>query len=328
MNKVAFFDCKPYDKVWFDKINEKYGFDIVYFENKLNESTALMARDFEVAVAFVNDQITSDTIDALHSGGTKLLAMRCTGYSNVDLKAAKGKISVVRVPNYSPYSVAEHAVALLLCINRKIHKAYNRTRDMNFSIDGLIGFDLYGKTLGVIGTGKIGKVFINICKSFGLNVIAYDPYPSDEGNINYVSKEEVFSKSDIISLHCPLTRDTHHIINKDSIEMMKDGVYIINTSRGGLINSEDLLNHLLRKKIGGAALDVYEEESDIFFEDFSDSIMQDNILTHLLSLPNVLITSHQAFFTVEAMENIANITLNNIYEYFNNQKLSNEIYYK
>ncbi len=325
MNKVAFFDCKPYDKVWFDKINKKYGFDIVYFENKLNESTALMARGFEVAVAFVNDQITGDTINVLYSGGTRLLAMRCTGYSNVELKAAKNKISVVRVPNYSPYSVAEHAIALLLCINRKIHKAYNRTRDMNFSIDGLIGFDLYGKTLGVIGTGKIGKVFIKICKSFGLNIIAYDPYPSDEENINYVSKEEVFSKSDIISLHCPLTRDTHHIINKDSIMMMKDGVYIINTSRGGLINSEDLLNYLLCEKIGGAALDVYEEESDIFFEDFSDSIMQDNILTHLLSLPNVLITSHQAFFTAEAMEDIANVTLKNISEYFNHEKLSNEI---
>lgn len=328
MNRVAFFDCKPYDKVWFNKINKKYGFDIVYFENKLNESTALMARGFEVAIAFVNDQITGDTINALYSGGTRLLAMRCTGYSNVDLKAAKDKISVVRVPNYSPYSVAEHTMALLLCINRKIHKAYNRTRDMNFSIDGLIGFDLYGKTLGVIGTGKIGKVFINICKSFGLNVIAYDPYPSDEENINYVSKEEVFSKSDIISLHCPLTRDTHHIINKDSIEMMKDGVYIINTSRGGLINSEDLLNYLLCEKIGGAALDVYEEESDIFFEDFSDSIMQDNILTHLLSLPNVLITSHQAFFTAEAMEDIANVTLKNISEYFNHEKLSNEICHK
>ena len=328
MNKVAFFDCKPYDREWFNKINEKYGFDIVYFENKLNESTALMAKDFEAAVAFVNDQINQSTINALYSGGTRLLAMRCTGYSNVDLKAAKDKISVVRVPNYSPYSVAEHAIALLMCVNRKIHKAYNRTRDMNFSIDGLMGFDLYGKTLGVIGTGKIGKVFINICKSFGLNVIAYDPYPSDKENINYVSKEEVFSRSDIISLHCPLTHDTHYIINKESIEMMKKGVYIINTSRGGLINSEDLLSYLLCGKIGGAALDVYEEESEIFFEDFSDSIMQDNVLTHLLSLPNVLITSHQAFFTAEAMSDIASVTLENIYEYFNNKKLLNEICYK
>lgn len=328
MNKVAFFDCKPYDREWFNKINEKYGFDIVYFENKLNESTALMAKNFEAVVAFVNDQINDSTINALYSGGTRLLAMRCTGYSNVDLKATKGKISVVRVPNYSPYSVAEHAVALLLCINRKVHKAYNRTRDMNFSIDGLMGFDLHGKTLGVIGTGKIGKVFINICKSFGLDVIAYDPYPSDKENINYVSKEEIFSRSDIISLHCPLTHDTHYIINKESIEIMKSGVYIINTSRGGLINSEDLLNYLLCGKIGGAALDVYEEESEIFFEDFSDSIMKDNILTHLLSLPNVLITSHQAFFTSEAMQDIANVTLNNLYEYFNREKLVNEICYK
>ncbi len=328
MNKVAFFDCKPYDREWFNKINEKYGFDIVYFENKLNESTALMAKDFEAAVAFVNDQINQSTINTLYSGGTRLLAMRCTGYSNVDLKAAKDKISVVRVPDYSPYSVAEYAIALLLCINRKIHKAYNRTRDMNFSIDGLMGFDLYGKTLGVIGTGKIGKVFINICKGFGLNVIAYDPYPSDKGNISYVSKEEVFSRSDIISLHCPLTHDNHYIINKESIEMMKKGVYIINTSRGGLINSEDLLEYLLNGKIGGAALDVYEEESEIFFEDFSDSIMKDNVLTHLLSLPNVLITSHQAFFTSEAMFDIVSVTLNNIYEYFNNKRIVNEIRYK
>ncbi|NLY43223.1 MAG: 2-hydroxyacid dehydrogenase [Clostridiaceae bacterium] len=328
MKKICFFDTKPYDRIYFDLMKEKYGIDIEYFEPKLNPRTAFMAKGFEVVVAFVNDTINKETIDILYQNGTRLIAMRCAGYNNVDFKAAYGKIHVVRVPEYSPYAVAEHAMALLLALNRKIHKAYIRTRDFNFSLNGLIGFDLHGKTVGVIGTGKIGRVFIDICNGFGMNVIAYDPYPIKDSGIHYVSLNELFKESDIISLHCPLTKDTFHMINAESIKMMKKGVYIVNTSRGALIDSEALLEALKAEKIGGACLDVYEEETELFYEDMSYVVIKDDVLARIISMPNVIVTSHQAFLTKEALHNIAEITLSNCSDFFNNKPLVNEVCYK
>lgn len=325
MKKIAFFDAKPYDKIWFEKLNNNYNFNILYFENKLNESTAILARNCDAVIAFVNDEINECTINRLYDCGIKIIAMRSAGYNNVDIKAAKGKIKIVRVPEYSPYAVAEHTMALLLSLNRKIHRAYSRTRDRNFSINGLIGFDLHGKTIGVIGTGKIGKTFIEICKGFGMKILAYDPYPAKDLKVEYVTLSELFEKSDVISLHCPLTKDTYHIVDDKSISLMKKDVYIVNTSRGALIDTEALLDALKSGKVGAAALDVYEEESDFFFEDLSNSIINDDTLTVLTSLPNVLITSHQAFFTNEALEKIAKITLENIKSFFDEKPLENEV---
>jgi D-lactate dehydrogenase len=328
MRKICFFDTKPYDKVYFDEYKEKYDFEIDYFEPKLNADTAVMAKAYEAVIVFVNDTVDAKTIDILYQNGVKIIALRCAGYNNVDFKAAFEKIHVVRVPAYSPYAVAEHAIALLLTLNRKIHRAYNRTKEHNFSLNGLMGFDLHGKTIGVIGTGKIGRIFVDICKGFGMRVLAYDPFPIDDADIQYVSFEELCKESDIISLHCPLTKETKHLIEKKSLENMKNGVIIINTSRGALINSEDLLNAIKDEKVGGAALDVYEEETEFFYEDKSYSIIQDDVLSGLISMPNVLVTSHQAFLTKEALNNIAEITLQNIADYFENKSLVNEICYQ
>lgn len=328
MNKVCFFDTKPYDKVYFDQMKEQFGIEIEYFETKLGPKTAFMAKGFEAAVAFVNDVIDKQTIDILYECGVRILAMRSAGYNNIDFKAAYGKIHAVRVPAYSPYAVAEHAMALLLTLNRKIHRAYSRTREFNFSLNGLIGFDLHGKTVGVVGTGKIGQVFIDICKGFGMNILAYDPFPIKDLDIHYVSFEELCRESDIISLHCPLTKDTFHMINDKTIQLMKQGVYIINTSRGALIQAEDLLNAIKDEKIGGACLDVYEEETELFYEDMSYAIIQDDVLSRLISMPNVLVTSHQAFFTKEALYNIAETTLTNLRDYFDGKVLENEICYQ
>ena len=326
MKKIAFYDAKPYDKEWFDKLNSsRYKFK--YLEYKLNADTVQFVKGCDGAVAFVNDDINKEVIDTLYSMGVKILAMRCAGYNNIDFKAAFGKLHVARVPSYSPNAVAEHTMALLLSLNRKIHKAYNRTRDYNFSLNGLKGFDLFGKTIGVIGTGKIGQVFIDICKGFRMNIIAYDLYPAKDNDINYVTLDELFTKSDIISLHCPLTEETHHIINSKSLSTMKDGVYIINTSRGALIESEALLKAIRDKKVGAAGLDVYEEESEVFYEDFSNSIIDDEILSQLVSLPNVIVTSHQAFLTNEALKNIAETTMDNLDQYFAGESLKNEICY-
>lgn len=286
-----------------------------------------LAAGCDAIVAFVNDGLNETNITRLHELGVKLIAMRSSGYNNIDIKAAYRKINIVRVPAYSPNAVAEHAMTLLLGINRKIHKAYNRTRDFNFSLSGLVGFDMYGKTIGVIGTGKIGQVFIDICKGFGMNVIAYDPYPTKNKEISYVSLDELFKNSDIISLHCPLTEQTKHIINQESIKKMKDGVYLINTSRGGLIESNALLQHLKEGKIKGAGLDVYEEEANLFFEDLSGVIIDDDVLSLLVSLPNVIITSHQGFLTEEALSNIAKTTLSNLDQFFGDLPLDNEICY-
>jgi len=326
MEKIAFFDTKPYDKLWFDKLNTEY--NIKYLDYKLTPDSAVAARGCKAVVAFVNDTINNETIDELCALGVKLVAMRCAGYNNVDLKYAKDRIDVVRVPVYSPYAVAEHTMALLLTLNRKIHKAFIRTRDFNFSLNGLTGFDLHGKTAGIIGTGQIGRIFINICKGFGMNVIAYDPYPIENSDIEYVSLDKIFAESDIISLHCPLTKDTRYIINERSLAQMKDGVVILNTSRGQLIDSDALLQSLKDGKVRGAGLDVYEEETAFFFEDYSSTIVQDDILARLVSLPNVIMTSHQAFLTEEALQKIAEVTLFNLNQFYNGEALTNAVTYK
>lgn len=313
--KIAFFDTKSYDKASFEKYTQSFGTEIKFFETKLSEDTVDLASGFDGVCVFVNDTVNSTVIDRLYALGIKVIALRCAGFNNVDIKAANGKISVVRVPAYSPYAVAEHTMALLLTSIRRIHKAYIRTRDFNFSLSGMTGFDLHAKTVGVIGTGKIGKVFINICRGFGMKVLAYDKYPSHEiedENIKYVDLDTLLKNSDVISLHCPLTEETYHIIDKNAIEKCKRGVVILNTSRGALVDAESLLSGIKSRKIGAACLDVYEEESDFFFEDFSGHILEDDTLARLISMPNVIVTSHQAFLTEEALCNIAETTLYNI----------------
>ncbi len=323
MKKLAFFDTKPYDKIWFDKINTKY--NIVYFESKLRRESAHIAKGYDAVCAFVNDVIDKETIDILIDNKIEIIAMRCAGYSNVDIKAASNKLKIVRVPEYSPYAVAEYAMGLLLSLNRKIHKAYNRTRDFNFSLVGLTGVDLHCKTVGIIGTGKIGRVFIDICKGFGLNILAYDLYPLKNTDINYVDLNTLFMESDIISLHCPLTKDTKYILDEKSFAKMKKEVFIINTSRGALIETAALLDALNNEKIRGAALDVYEEEGEFFGEDFSTTIVKDELLSILISRPNVILTSHQAYLTEEALGNITKTTLSNLDEFFNGKVLTNEV---
>ena len=328
MIKIAFFDAKDYDKTLFNEYNKKYNYEITYFESKLNSETAPLAQGFDVVCVFVNDKVDKDTLDKLNEYGVKLVALRCAGFNNVDFDNLQN-IRVVRVPQYSPYAVAEHATALLLNINRKIYKSYQRVKKYNFALDGLLGFDLHGKTIGVVGTGKIGKVFIEIMKGFGTNIIAYDLFKDEKAAENlgfeYVSFEELCEKSDIISLHCPLTPETQYIINEKSLSKMKDGVIIINCSRGNLINTDDLIDALSSGKIGGVGLDVYENEEDFFLKDMSGSYARDKNLSLLISMPNVLITSHQAFFTSEALNKIASDTCQNISDIFNNGECVNEI---
>ncbi len=323
MEKIAFFDTKPYEQEWFDRLNKE--FEIKYFQSRLRPESTRLAEGCRVVCAFVNDDLGKATISSLAEQGVELVAMRCAGYNNVSLTAAEGKLRVVRVPAYSPYAVAEHAMGMILMLNRKLHKAYIRTRDFNFSLNGLVGFDLHGKTAGVVGTGKIGRTFIDICRGFGMNVIASDPFPAKDSDICYVEPDELFRNSDIISLHCPLTEETRYIINERSLSLMKPGVLLVNTSRGSLIDSEALLNALNEKRIGGAALDVYEEETDLFFQDNSDKIVTDEVLSLLVSRPNVLITSHQAFLTREALQAIASTTLESIHDYFSGKELKYEI---
>lgn len=323
--KIAFFDSKPYDISSFEKVLEGKDLTVKFYETKLNADTAQLAKGAECVCAFVNDTLDKDTIEKLCEYGVKLIAMRCAGYNNVDLDFCKGKIPVVRVPAYSPYSVAEHAIALLLTSIRRIHKAYIRTKDFNFSLNGLTGFDLHGKTVGVVGTGKIGRCFIDICKGFGMNVLCYDKFPATDSGLNYVSLDEIWEKSDVISFHCPLTEDTYHILNADVVGKLKKGVAIVNTSRGALIDAEALLEGIKTRKIGAACLDVYEEESDLFFRDASGHILEDDTLARLISMPNVILTSHQAFLTEEALEGIATTTVNNIITYFETGKCENEV---
>lgn len=330
--KVAFFDAKPYDKPSFEKYGEEKGIKFKYFETKLNEDTAELAHGFDAVCAFVNDTVNSAVIDKLVEMNVKVLALRCAGFNNVDMKYAHGRIHVLRVPAYSPYAVAEHAMAMLLTSIRRIHKAYIRTKDFNFSLSGMTGFDLHGKTVGVIGTGRIGRVFVDICRGFGMKVLAYDKYPAkdlDNGDtIRYVDLDTLFAESDIISLHCPLTEETDHIIDEQSINKCKKGVVIINTSRGALVDAEALLAAIKSRKVGAACLDVYEEESDLFFEDYSGHIIEDDTLARLISMPNVIVTSHQAFLTEEALSNIAETTVNNITEFFKNGQCPNELCYR
>ena len=315
--QIAFFDTKPYDIPAFESSGKANGVSFRFFETKLNLDTVELARGSDGVCVFVNDDVNADVIDKLYEYGIRLIALRSAGYNNVDVRHAYGKIHVVHVPAYSPYSVAEHAMALLLTSVRRIHKAYNRTKDFNFSLNGLTGFDLHGKTVGVVGTGKIGRVFIDICRGFGMNVIAYDKYPATESGFSYVPLDELFEKSDVLSLHCPLTDETRHLIDAGAIEKMKKGVVIVNTSRGALIDAEALLAGIKDKKIGAACLDVYEEEANIFFEDRSGHILNDDVLARLISMPNVIVTSHQAFLTEDALSNIAETTVFNILSYKN-----------
>lgn len=325
--RVAFYDAKDYDIASFEKANVNSDVEITFLETRLTEDTVKLAEGFDVVCVFVNDIVSARVIDGLIADGVKLVALRCAGYNNVDIQYAFGKLHVVRVPAYSPYAVAEHAMALLLTSIRRIHKAYIRTRDFNFSLDGLTGFDLHGKTVGVVGTGKIGRIFIDICRGFGMNIIAYDKFPAKDSGIEYVELDELFSRSDIISFHCPLTDENRHMVNRESIDKMKKGVVLINTSRGALIDSNALVDGIKERKIGAACLDVYEEESDVFFHDFSGHIVNDDTLARLISMPNVIVTSHQAFLTSEALSNIADTTLANIDEYFKNGASVNEICY-
>ncbi len=330
--KVAFFDTKPYDKPSFDQFGAENGVKFKYFETKLNEDTVDLAKGYDGVCVFVNDTVNAAVIDRLCELGVKVVALRCAGFNNVDMKHAFGRIHVLRVPAYSPYAVAEHTMAMLLTSIRRIHKAYIRTRDFNFSLAGMTGFDLHGKTVGVIGTGRIGRVFIDICRGFGMRVLAYDKFQTeglDNGDtIKYVSLDELFAGSDIISLHCPLTEDTYHIIGEEALRKCKRGVVLLNTSRGALVDAEALLAGIKSRKVGAACLDVYEEESDFFFEDFSGHIIEDDILARLISMPNVIVTSHQAFLTEEALSNIAETTVENIVGFFENNQCPNELCYR
>lgn len=329
MIKIAFFDTKEYDKEIFELYNKNYKFDITYFESMLNKETALLANGYDVVCVFVNDVVDKETIDILKGCGVKLIALRCAGFNNVELNALDDTIKAVRVPAYSPHAVAEHAVALLLEIDRKIYKAYQRTKKYNFTLNGLLGFDIYGKTVGVIGTGKIGKEFIKIMKGFGANILAYDLYEdekaAEEIGFKYVVLDELLENSDIISLHCPLTKENTDMINVETINKMKPGVIIINTSRGGLIDSDSLIKELETGKIGGVGLDVFDEESEYFLNDMSGEYKRNANLSILLSMPNVIITSHQGYFTKEALNKIAQDTCENVKEYFETGKCINEV---
>ena len=323
--KVAFFDSKPYTKTCFGNMN-KYNYALHFFEPRLNIETVSLAAGFHVICAFVNDCLDSDVVEDLAELGIEMIALRCAGYNNVDLETAyKQNISVARVPAYSPYAVAEHAVALIMALNRKTHKAYNRVREGNFSLNGLVGFDLHGRTAGVVGVGKIGKCLVEILVGFGMNVLGYDLYQDEEfarrTGLKYVELDELFKRADVISLHAPLIPDTHHIINAEAIAKMKPGVMLINTSRGALIDTVALIEALKSEKIGAAGLDVYEEEEEYFFEDLSSQIITDDVLARLMTFNNVLITSHQAFLTHEALDNIADTTFCNIREYQQGKRL-------
>lgn len=323
--KIAFFDAKSYDRPSFDRYAEAAGLEIKYFETKLSEDTVSLARASDGVCVFVNDRVDAPVIDMLLDSGCKIIALRCAGFNNVDLEYLDGRIPVFNVPAYSPYSVAEHAMAMLLTSIRRIHKAYIRTRDFNFSLKGMTGYDLHSKTVGVVGTGKIGRCFINICKGFGMRILANDKFPTDIPDVAYVDTDTIFRESDVISLHCPLTEETYHMIDGAAISKMKRKAMIINTSRGGLIDSASLLEAIKKRRIGGACLDVYEDENDLFFEDYSNHIVSDDTLARLISMPNVIVTSHQAFLTEDALENIAETTVGNIVGYLEKGTENNRV---
>ena len=324
--KIAFFGTKKYDKEYFNLYVEQYGHCTKFLKPKLTVDTASLAQGYDAVCAFVNDEVDADTIEILNNCGIKLILMRCAGYNNVDLKAAKKYgIKVLRVPGYSPEGVAEHAITIAMAANRKIHKAYNKVRDNNFSLTGLTGLNLYNKTAGIVGTGKIGMAMVRICKGFGMKVIAYDAYPNKDLDVEYVSLDYLLSNSDLISLHCPLFENTYHMINKDTIAMMKKGVILVNTSRGGLINTNDLIAGIKSNQFHAVALDVYEEESSFVFDNHSDNILDSTTVGRLLSFPNVILTSHQGFLSDTALCNIANITLQNATDFEAGNELVNEV---
>lgn len=316
VNRIAFFSSQPYDRMFFNKHNKDFGFELDYFDSQLNPHTVALIGNSAVVCVFVNDIVNEEVIRQLAEKNVKIIALRCAGFNNVDLEAAKKyDIKVCRVPAYSPQAVAEHAMAMILTLNRKTHKAYNRVREQNFSLNGLLGFDLFGKTIGIIGTGNIGKAFAKIALGFGCKILAYDIIENEEmikDGVSFVGLEAIFESSDIISLHCPLNDHTKHVINKKAIDSMKDNVMIINTSRGGLIETASVIEGLKQGKIGYLGIDVYEQEEKLFFRDLSADIIQDDAIQRLMSFPNVLVTAHQAFFTNEALTQIALVTFNNI----------------
>ena len=311
--KIAFFSTKPYDKIWFEPMGKEYGFEIHFYEAPFQEETGTLARGYDAVCIFVNDYANARMIQQLYEMEVKAILLRSAGFNHVDIKAAEDKVWILRVPSYSPEAVAEFAMGMILTVNRYTHKAYNRTREFNMSLNGLMGVDLYHKTAGIIGTGKIGQAMIRICRGFGMRVLAYDPYPNKNLDVEYTALEQLIAEADVISLHCPLTSETKHIINRSTIDHMKQGVYLVNTSRGSLIDTDALIDGLVAGKFGGVGLDVYEEEEGIFYEDKSGEIMQDENLARLMTFPNVLITSHMGFFTKEAMQSIARVTLENAY---------------
>lgn len=327
--KVAVFSTKSYDQQFLEAANAAYGYELAFFEAPLNHNTAILAAEFSVVCPFVNDCLDRQTLAVLAKLETKLIALRCAGFNHVDLKAAKEfGVTVVRVPAYSPHAVAEHAIALILTLNRKIHRAYARVREGNFALSGLLGFDLHGRTVGVVGTGKIGKIVAQILRGFGCQVLAYDLYPDPtlkQQDVRYTDLTELFATADIISLHCPLTPKTYHLIDAKALDSMKTGVMLVNTSRGALIDTQAIIQGLKSKQVGSLALDVYEQESDLFFEDLSNEVIQDDVFQRLLTFPNVLITGHQAFFTSDALESIASTTLENIHEFAQHGSCRNQV---
>ena len=328
--KIAFFDSKSYDKNTFEKVNRNFGFDIHYYKERLSMNTISLTQGVDAVCIFVNAECDARVIERMAQNGVKLIALRCAGFNNVDIQAARQHgIKVVRVPAYSPHAVAEYAVTLMMALNRKVYRSVYRTREGNFKLNGLLGFDMYGKTAGLIGMGRIAKELIKILRGFGMNVVAYDLYPDEafakEYQVKIVTLDELYEQSDIISLHCPLTDETKFIINNESITKMKYGVMIINTGRGKLIKTEDLIDGLRSHQIGSAGLDVYEEEANYFYEDRSDKMIDDDKLALLLMMPNVIVTSHQAFFTQEATHNIAVTTLQNILDFVEDKPLVNEV---
>ncbi|CAH0533371.1 D-lactate dehydrogenase [Vibrio stylophorae] len=327
--KIALFSSKKYDQISFEQINQTYQFDIHYFDFRLTQRTAKIAQGFDVVCAFVNDDVDDAVLKELAENGTKLIAMRCAGFDKVDLAAAKKYgIQVVRVPAYSPEAVAEHAVGLMLSLNRRFHRAYQRTRDANFSLEGLTGFNFFGKTVGVIGSGKIGLAAMRILKGFGMDILCYDPYPAQEAidlGARYTTLDEIYEKADIITLHCPLMPENTHMLNAESFAKMKPGVMIVNTSRGGLLNSSDAIEALKQGQIGALGLDVYDNEKELFFEDKSNDVIQDDIFRRLSACHNVLFTGHQAFLTKEALANIADTTLTSVLKFSQGEISGNEL---
>ncbi|HVM90175.1 MAG TPA: 2-hydroxyacid dehydrogenase [Puia sp.] len=327
--KIAVFSTKNYDREFFEKFNDPAQHQITYFDSPLNIDTTILAKGFEGVCVFVNDIINKDTIAKIASYDIKIIGLRCAGFNNVDIRAAtERKIKVARVPAYSPHAVAEHTVALILTLNRKTHKAFNRVRENNFSLEKLMGFNLYEKAIGVIGTGQIGAAFCKIMLGFGCKVLAYDIFESEalkKAGVTYISLDELLQSSDIISLHCPLSPETRHIINAATLSKMKPGAMLINTGRGALINTKDVIDALKSEKLGYLGIDVYEQEAEIFFRDLSESIIQDDVLTHLMTFPNVLVTAHQGFFTKEALEQIVKTTLMNFSDFEKGLLLKNEV---